>query len=67
VDNPTYVGAFHNTAVRAGRGVELTYAMDWSPRPGVDDPLPPDVAEAMVRDGVRQLKRLAEAPAGARA
>ncbi|MBB4934796.1 hypothetical protein F4561_005690 [Lipingzhangella halophila] len=63
VDNPTYVGAFHNTAVRAGRGVELTYLMDWRPRPGVDDPIAPDVAEAMMRDGVRHLKRLAETPA----
>ncbi|WP_199434158.1 SRPBCC family protein [Qaidamihabitans albus] len=63
VDNPTYVGTFHNTAVRAGDGVELTYVMDWTPRPGVSDPIPSGVAEAMVRDGVQHLKRLAEAAA----
>ncbi|GAB3442122.1 hypothetical protein GCM10027570_09120 [Streptomonospora sediminis] len=63
VDNPTYVGAFHNTVVRAGRGTEVTYFMDWKPRAGVADPISDEVAQNMVRAGVSHLKRLVETPA----
>jgi ketosteroid isomerase-like protein len=65
IDSPRYTGAFHNRLTRVeGRDdqAELEYEMDWIAAPGTADPLSPETAETMVRNGVDHLKDLAENP-----
>lgn len=65
VDNERYTGTFHNILTRVpdrDDQVELTYAMEWTPRPGVAEEMTEAAAAAMVRAGVEHLKTMAENP-----